>query len=81
MGDYYEKKDLDDFENIGEYAPELGSRYFDYYGEAMKGGSLTEREKALIALAVADLIFVIVASVKVSQGQPFSYPLTIKFIK
>jgi alkylhydroperoxidase/carboxymuconolactone decarboxylase family protein len=53
MGDYYEKKDLDDFENIGEYAPELGSKYFDYYGEVMKGGGLTEREKALIALAVA----------------------------
>jgi len=53
MGEYYEKKDLDDFENIGEYAPALGGRYFDYYGEVMKGGALTEREKALIALAVA----------------------------
>ena len=53
MGEYYEKKDLDDFENIGEYAPALGGRYFDYYGEVMKGGALTEREKALIALVVA----------------------------
>ena len=53
MDEYYEKKDLADFGNIGEYAPELGQKYFDYYGEAMKGGRLSEREKALIALAVA----------------------------
>ncbi len=53
MGEYYEKTDLEDFERIGEYAPELGKRYFDYYGEAMKAGGLSEREKSLIALAVA----------------------------
>jgi alkylhydroperoxidase/carboxymuconolactone decarboxylase family protein len=53
MGEYYEKRDLEDFPNIGESAPELGKRYFDYYGEAMKAGRLTEREKSLIALAVA----------------------------
>lgn len=50
---YYEPKDLEDFENIGEYAPEAGSRFFDYYGVATGAGKLTEREKALIALAVA----------------------------
>jgi alkylhydroperoxidase/carboxymuconolactone decarboxylase family protein len=53
MSDYYETKDLADFPNIGEDAPELGEKYFAYYGEAMKAGALTEREKALIALAVA----------------------------
>jgi len=53
MSDYYEKEDLADFANIGEYAPDLGKKYFDYYGEAMKAGALSEREKALIALAVA----------------------------
>ena len=53
MADYYEQKDLADFADIGEYAPELGMKYFDYYGEAMKAGILSEREKALIALAVA----------------------------
>ena len=53
MGNYFEQKDLEDFANIGEYAPELGKKYFDYYGEAMKTGRLTEREKALIALTVA----------------------------
>lgn len=53
MADYYEKKDLEDFAHIGEYAPELGKKYFDYYGDAMKAGALGEREKALIALVVA----------------------------
>jgi alkylhydroperoxidase/carboxymuconolactone decarboxylase family protein len=53
MGEYFEKKDLEDFENIGEYAPELGQRYFDYYGDTMKAGRLSEREKTLIALVVA----------------------------
>ena len=53
MPEYYETKDLQDFQRIGEYAPDLGARYFDYYEEALKAGKLTEREKALIALAVA----------------------------
>lgn len=50
---YYEKKDLADFPNIGEYAPEQGKKFFEYYGSATGEGKLTEREKALIALAVA----------------------------
>lgn len=53
MSDYYERQDLADFANIEEYAPDLGKKYFDYYGEAMQTGKLAEREKALIALAVA----------------------------
>jgi alkylhydroperoxidase/carboxymuconolactone decarboxylase family protein len=54
MGDYYEHEDLEDFGNIGEYAPALGEKYFDYYGAATQApGALGEREKALIALAVA----------------------------
>ncbi len=53
MGDFYEKKDLDDFANIGEYGPELSEKFFDYYNKAMKEGRLSEREKALIALATA----------------------------
>ena len=32
---------------------ELGDKYFDYYNSVMKAGALSEREKALIALAVA----------------------------
>jgi alkylhydroperoxidase/carboxymuconolactone decarboxylase family protein len=53
MPEYYETKDLQDFPNIGEYAPGLGKKYFQYYGDAMTAGKLTEREKALIALTVA----------------------------
>ena len=50
---YYEPKDLADFANIGEYASEEGQKFFEYYGQATSPGNLTEREKALIALAVA----------------------------
>lgn len=50
---YYDKRELADFGNIGEYAPDLGESYFSYYGQATSAGILTEREKALIALTVA----------------------------
>jgi alkylhydroperoxidase/carboxymuconolactone decarboxylase family protein len=50
---YYESKDLADFPNIGEFAPLQGTAFFDYYDSATSAGSLTEREKTLIALAVA----------------------------
>ncbi len=50
---YYETKDLQDFPNIGEYASEQGEKFFEYYATATSAGKLTEREKALIALAVA----------------------------
>ncbi|MEJ2642522.1 MAG: arsenosugar biosynthesis-associated peroxidase-like protein [Desulfosarcinaceae bacterium] len=50
---YYEPKDLADFPNIGEYAPEEGDKFFQYYAQATSAGKLTEREKALIALTVA----------------------------
>jgi alkylhydroperoxidase/carboxymuconolactone decarboxylase family protein len=50
---YYETKDLLDFPNIGEFAPEEAKAFFEYYGKATSAGKLTEREKALIALAVA----------------------------
>ena len=50
---YYEPKDLQDFPKITEQAPEQGEAFFQYYGKATGAGLLTEREKALIALAVA----------------------------
>ncbi len=50
---YYQPEDLQDFPNIGEFAPEAGKKFFEYYGVATSKGILTEREKALIALAVA----------------------------
>ncbi len=53
MAHYYDTMDLEDFQNIGEYAPEPGKKFFEYYNTATGAGKLTEREKALIALAVA----------------------------
>jgi alkylhydroperoxidase/carboxymuconolactone decarboxylase family protein len=50
---YYEKKDLADFPNIGEYASEGGEKFFDYYGKVTGPGKLDEKTKTLIALAVA----------------------------
>lgn len=50
---YYETKDLSDFPNIGEYAAAEGQKFFEYYAQATGAGCLSEREKALIALAVA----------------------------
>jgi len=46
---YYEPKDLEDFSNIGEFAPDQGKKFFDYYANATSAGKLTEREKFLIA--------------------------------
>lgn len=50
---YYETKDLQDFPNIGEFASDQGNKFFEYYEAATAAGKLTEREKSLIALAVA----------------------------
>ena len=50
---YFDKSDLKDFKNIGEFAPEVGDAFFNYYSKATSEGSLTEREKALIALVVS----------------------------
>ena len=46
---YYEKKDLADFPNIGEYAPEAGKGFFEYYGKVLSPGKLDVKTKALIA--------------------------------
>ncbi|MBD2717303.1 arsenosugar biosynthesis-associated peroxidase-like protein [Microvirga sp. STR05] len=53
---YYNPADLAKFGNIAEWQPEMGRKFFDYYGEVFKEGALTEREKALIALAVAHAV-------------------------
>ena len=50
---YYEPKDLKDFPNITEHANAEGEKFFEYYAQATGPGHLTEREKSLIALAVA----------------------------
>jgi len=56
MDTYYNPADLAKFEEIGKDAPELAKKFFDYYGAVFAEGDLTEREKALIALAVAHAI-------------------------
>ncbi len=56
MGDYYSAQDLPKFEEIGREAPDLAKKFFDYYGAVFAEGALTEREKALIALAVAHAV-------------------------
>ncbi|MBC7447692.1 MAG: carboxymuconolactone decarboxylase family protein [Hymenobacteraceae bacterium] len=53
---YYNPADLPKFGQISEFGPTLASKFFDYYGEVFKEGALTEREKSLIALAVAHAI-------------------------
>lgn len=50
---YYKPEDLPKFGDIAEFQPELAKKFFDYYGEVFKEGELSEREKALIALAVS----------------------------
>jgi 4-carboxymuconolactone decarboxylase len=56
METYYKPEDLLRFEEIGQEAPELAKKFFAYYGAVFAEGDLTEREKALIALAVAHAI-------------------------
>lgn len=56
METYYDPKDLRKFEEIGRDAPELAGKFFDYYGAVFAEGALSEREKALIALAVAHAV-------------------------
>ncbi len=56
MDTYYDPRDLPKFEEIGRDAPQLAKKFFDYYGEVFADGALTEREKALIALAVAHAV-------------------------
>jgi AhpD family alkylhydroperoxidase len=53
---YYNPADLAKFGQIGEFQPTLAAKFFDYYGEVFKEGALSEREKALIALAVAHTV-------------------------
>lgn len=53
---YYDPADLKKFGKISEWQPELGKKFFDYYGSVFAEGALTEREKSLIALAVAHTV-------------------------
>jgi alkylhydroperoxidase/carboxymuconolactone decarboxylase family protein len=56
MDTYYHPQDLAKFGEIGKEAPELWQKFSEWYGAVFKEGALTEREKALIALAVAHTV-------------------------
>ncbi len=56
METYYKPQDLLKFEEIGKEAPEMAKKFFDYYATVFAEGDLSEREKSLIALAVAHAI-------------------------
>ncbi len=53
---YYDSQDLLRFAEIGKDASALAEKFFDYYGAVFADGALSEREKALIALAVAHAV-------------------------
>ena len=56
METYYCPHDLSKFSDMGKNRPELWAKFIDYYGAVFADGALSEREKALIALAVAHTI-------------------------
>jgi alkylhydroperoxidase/carboxymuconolactone decarboxylase family protein len=56
METYYRPIDLPKFSEISEGAPDLAKKFFDYYTAVFAEGELTQREKSLIALAVAHAV-------------------------
>ncbi len=56
METYYKPEHLTKFEEIGKEVPGLAEKFFDYYQAVFEEGELTEREKSLIALAVAHTV-------------------------
>jgi len=56
METHYTPEDLAKFPEIGKEAPDLANKFFEYYEAVFSEGELTEREKALIALAVAHAV-------------------------
>lgn len=54
---YFDPRDLKRFGKISEHQPEMGKQFFEWYENATYGDTaLTQREKALIALAVSHAI-------------------------
>jgi alkylhydroperoxidase/carboxymuconolactone decarboxylase family protein len=53
---YFHSEDLKNFGKITEFSEDLGKKFFEYYNEVFKEGALTQREKALIALAVSHTV-------------------------
>ena len=59
---YYQPEDLKNFGKIKEWNEALGTKFFDYYNSVFEEGSLSAREKSLIALAVSHVIHVRIVS-------------------
>lgn len=53
---YYDPADLKKFGKISDWNKELGDTFFEYYGKVFEEGTLSAREKSLIALAVSHTI-------------------------
>jgi alkylhydroperoxidase/carboxymuconolactone decarboxylase family protein len=56
MDAYYHAHDLGKFSDMGKANKDLWDKFMNYYGAVFAEGALTEREKALIALAVAHTV-------------------------
>jgi 4-carboxymuconolactone decarboxylase len=56
MESYYNPDHLSQFAQIREGSPELAEKFFAYYNAVFTEGALSEREKALIALAVSHTV-------------------------
>ena len=56
MESYYDPADLPHFHEVGKNATELWKKYESWFGAVFAEGALTEREKVLIALAVANAV-------------------------
>ncbi|MBI5234311.1 MAG: carboxymuconolactone decarboxylase family protein [Deltaproteobacteria bacterium] len=56
METYYNPEDLKRFSTVGDDAPELWKKFNEWYGGVFAEGALSEREKTLIALAVAHAV-------------------------
>src|SRR5579859_1331275 len=56
MAGYYHQDDLAHFADVGKNAPELWQKFSEWYAAVFAEGALSEREKSLIALAVAHAV-------------------------
>ena len=56
MSSYYHEKDLPRFGEMGEHALELWDKSQAWYSAVFAEGALSQREKSLIALAVAHAV-------------------------
>ncbi len=56
MSHYYDAQDLPKFGQMAEGSPALWEKFLAWYSAVFEEGALSEREKALIALAVAHAV-------------------------